>query len=96
MANSSKGSVMCSAVPNTNNPLKTHKICKAKSMPYRDQPAAYANSLDANVAHHGILQQTPLSLWAALHGSAKDWTSSTTMLALPAANLAGRRYNQDA
>ena len=25
-------------------------------MPYRDQPTAQTNSLDVNVAHHGILQ----------------------------------------
>ena len=35
------------------NPPKTRK---AKSMPYRDQPTAQTNSLDANVACCGVLQ----------------------------------------
>ena len=57
MANSSKGRVMRSAVPNTNNPLRTRlKQVKLSPCPIEINPQHKMNSLDTNKARHGILQ----------------------------------------
>ena len=59
MANSSKGSVMRSAVPNTNSPFRTRpKHVKLSPCPIEISPQHRTNSLDANVAHHGVFQHT--------------------------------------
>ena len=62
MANSSKGSIMRSAVLNTNNPLQTHlkHVC-LNPYPIEINPQHKKNSLDANEARCGILQHSPLA-----------------------------------
>ena len=58
MANSSKGSVVRSAAPNTNSPFRTRpKHVKLSPCPIEISPQHRTNSLDANVARRGILQQ---------------------------------------
>ena len=48
---------MCSAAPNTNNPLRTRlKHIKLSLCPVEISPQHKTNSLDANVARCGVLQ----------------------------------------
>ena len=49
---------MRSAVLNTNNPLRTRpKHVKLSPCPIKIKPQLKTNSLDANLAHHDVLQQ---------------------------------------
>ena len=58
MENSSKGSVMRSAAPNTNNPLRTRlKHIKLSPCPMEIGLQHKTNSLDTKVARRGVLQQ---------------------------------------
>ena len=61
MVNSSKGSVMRTAAPNTNSPFRTRpKHVKLSQCPIEISPQHRTNSLDANVAHHSVLQHISL------------------------------------
>ena len=69
---------MRSAAPNTNSPFRTRpKHVKLSPCPIGISPQHSTNSLDANVARRGVLQQSGTFEWPKKAQNGHGWLKST-------------------